>query len=633
MKKIDNNAQSGYMLVLFLLVLMTIGGVVIAGYTQEARQDSEQSRYEHNQRLLEEAKQALLMYAYNYPIDNPGRGPGRLPCPDTDVVIDAIPNPVPDCIDGGVAVVGRLPNLDPDLNLYSNLTTRRTDASGEDLWYAVSPAFANLKAGLDVINSNSAGTITLFDQSGNIVFDGAAGNGIAAVIIAPGPITRRDEDDNGSYEFTQLRGTPGQRNDPRNYLDTAPGGFDNRQFNNGGNNNIDGFILGPIFDPNVSDWMLNDQMIVITADEVIAMARQSVLDTYQDAINSYLNNTGGIYPWLDDFATIATVPDLLTNFDADFNIFKGRVPAVFSSYFTGDAVDAYASGTKIRLELPVSAPAPGGVIIHTPPPALTDVSFDASGDLVTSLNSPFTVTRYFWDGHPTQADTLPMDGVWEMCPVVTNDEEDCNQDDFGGYIGGSASDVWLQIYKVTITLNSGAGTLEFPDTELISAGPHAYIPATGTEQAYVFGNYRDSVSTNITISWEFDSDFWSNFDNLAFGNLNEAAVGVVYYPELPAWALSDQWHHSVQMAIAEDYKPDGNNADCTVNGCLTVANLGGVNNDKISLLVIADQIDNLADNGAAGFLDDLTAQFEAENDTTNLIYDRRAGNDAVLVLQ
>ena len=113
MKKIDNNAQSGYMLVLFLLVLMTIGGVVIAGYTQEARQDSEQSRYEHNQRLLEEAKQALLMYAYNYPIDNPGRGPGRLPCPDTDVVIDAIPNPVPDCIDGGVAVVGRLPNLDP----------------------------------------------------------------------------------------------------------------------------------------------------------------------------------------------------------------------------------------------------------------------------------------------------------------------------------------------------------------------------------------------------------------------------------------------------------------------------------------------------------------------------------------
>ena len=64
-----------------------------------------------------------------------------------------------------------------------------------------------------------------------------------------------------------------------------------------------------------------------------------------------------------------------------------------------------------------------------------------------------------------------------------------------------------------------------------------------------------------------------------------------------------------------------------------MANLGGVNNDKISLLVIADQIDNLADNGAAGFLDDLTAQFEAENDTTNLIYDRRAGNDAVLVLQ
>jgi hypothetical protein len=87
------------------------------------------------------------------------------------------------------------------------------------------------------------------------------------------------------------------------------------------------------------------------------------------------------------------------------------------------------------------------------------------------------------------------------------------------------------------------------------------------------------------------------------------------------------------MAIAEDYKPDGNNADCTVNGCLVVNNLGGVNNDKVSLLVIAGEIDNLVDDGAAGFLDDLTTQFEVENNTLNITYDRRAGNDSVLVMQ
>jgi len=274
MKNIDNNAQSGYVLVMLLLALMAMGGVVIAGYSQGIRQAAEQSRYEKNQRLLEEAKQALLMYAYNYPTDTPGRGPGRLPCPDTDN--DGIPDPSSNCINGA-AIVGRFPNLDPDLNLYSDLNTRRTDASGEDLWYAVSSSFANNKPPLtDIINSDSTGTITLFDQSGSLIYDGAAA-GIAAVIIAPGPITRRDNDGNGTYEFVQLRGTPLQRVDPRNYLDTAPGGFDNSLFNNGVNNNVDGFILGPIYDPNINEYVVNDQLIVITADEVVAMAQKSVL--------------------------------------------------------------------------------------------------------------------------------------------------------------------------------------------------------------------------------------------------------------------------------------------------------------------------------------------------------------------
>jgi type II secretory pathway pseudopilin PulG len=615
--------QAGYTLLLVMLAMVGMGGVVAVGFVQEARQEAVAQRYEHNQRVLKEAKQALLMYAYNYP-QFLLEGPGRLPCPDTDNDgLPGVPGPltIPIC-----ESVGRLPWGEPNLEFYD-----ARDASNENLWYAVSNQFYNLGGG-PVINSNSAGTITLFDQSGGIINDGTglgAYPGIAAVIIAPGPSTNRDEDDNGSYEYTQIRGTVPQRNDPRNYLDTFPGGFDNSVFINAANNSADGFSLGPIYDPVVNDYVLNDQMIVITTEEVIAMAQKSVLDTYQDSINTYLNNTAGIYPWLDDFAT---VPDLLTSFDGDFNIFKGRVPAVFSSYFTGDAVDAYPSGTKIRLEMPASAPAPGGVIIHTPPPAWADVSFIAGGDLVTSLNSLVTVTRYFWDGHPTQANTLPMDGVWEMCPVVTNDEEDCNLDNLGTYIGGAASAIWTQVYKLTITLNSGAGALQFSNAQLIPPAPHAYIPATNAEHAYVFGNYSDGA-TSISIDWEFDLNFQGGFLIQAFGNLTDAAVGVVYYPELPDWALDDQWHHSVQMAIAEDYKPDGNNTDCNVNGCLTVANLGGVNNDKISLLVIADQIDNLADDNAPGFLDDLTLQFEAENDTTNLIYDRRAGNDSVLVLQ
>ncbi|HEY5739648.1 MAG TPA: hypothetical protein VIW27_07970, partial [Gammaproteobacteria bacterium] len=60
-------SQSGYALLLVLLVLMGAGGVVLAGFTQQVKHEAERQRYEHNQRVLREAKQALLVYAYRYP--------------------------------------------------------------------------------------------------------------------------------------------------------------------------------------------------------------------------------------------------------------------------------------------------------------------------------------------------------------------------------------------------------------------------------------------------------------------------------------------------------------------------------------------------------------------------------------
>jgi hypothetical protein len=44
MQKVGNNAQGGYVLVILVLALMAMGGVVIVGYTQEVRQETEQSR-------------------------------------------------------------------------------------------------------------------------------------------------------------------------------------------------------------------------------------------------------------------------------------------------------------------------------------------------------------------------------------------------------------------------------------------------------------------------------------------------------------------------------------------------------------------------------------------------------------
>ena len=60
-------SQSGYVLLLAVLALMGLGGVVLVGFTQEAKQDADQERYLHNKRVLEEAKQELLMICLQLP--------------------------------------------------------------------------------------------------------------------------------------------------------------------------------------------------------------------------------------------------------------------------------------------------------------------------------------------------------------------------------------------------------------------------------------------------------------------------------------------------------------------------------------------------------------------------------------
>ena len=107
---VEKRKQRGAALILFILIMMGFGTVAMTGLLSSNLSEIERNRFLHNERVLEEAKQALLMYAYNYPEFNtaycdgedpdgettkagclaapttPGtwisNGPGRLPCPD-----------------------------------------------------------------------------------------------------------------------------------------------------------------------------------------------------------------------------------------------------------------------------------------------------------------------------------------------------------------------------------------------------------------------------------------------------------------------------------------------------------------------------------------------------------------------
>ncbi len=81
MKSRPSKHQSGYALIMFVLAIMGAGGLLLVEFTEGMRDAFESKKFEHNKRVLKEAKQALLQFAYNYPVTNNG-GPGRLPCAD-----------------------------------------------------------------------------------------------------------------------------------------------------------------------------------------------------------------------------------------------------------------------------------------------------------------------------------------------------------------------------------------------------------------------------------------------------------------------------------------------------------------------------------------------------------------------
>jgi hypothetical protein len=654
MKQKLSTAQAGYALLLTVLALMGIGGVVLAGFTQSARQELEVQRYQHNQRVLEQAKQALLMFAYNYPKTNVGEGPGKLLCPDfnNDGDVDA----TADCNNKP----GRFPWSDPRLN-----TERLVDASGETLWYAVSDAFYNLGGG-GVINYDTSGTITLVDQSGGIVYDGAVA-GIAAVIIAPGPTLKRDEDANGTYEFTQLRdttGVGGQQRDPRNYLDTF-NGFDNSVFTNGeSDSNDDGFIMGPVYDAANSTVVVNDQLIIITADEVIAMAEMATLEAYRTAILEYLDYTGGVYPWLYNYDGVEydtgvgetnddAVAKLSTYYPADTDFVtipnyhddNGRIPSIFASYFT--ETDSLKIESKLVGSLEIdftglSVNSSGrGVLdfengVLTIPietnNVLTEVGFedlatDGEGRFTATMPAPqsFSKVLYFWDD-----DDNPRN-LYTVCPDDgdgVSELSDCWRYDEGpGAYGSGPLDPWTpnpnndgkeHILRVVIQITLGGTVIvdanyqnNPPTVALKSAADsnaHAIIQGTySVPDLLATSNLPTAATITATYDWmdhyhSGNTHDWDPDDiqgNLADDDLlvgSTLTLGMNYFPVIPGWAFDNGWHNSIRMAYAEDHRP-GVAGDCIEipdDDCLNINDPHGPR-DKVSLLLIGhgnDWLDN-----------------------------------------
>jgi hypothetical protein len=552
MKTYPRRNQSGYALLLAVLAFMGLSGAVAVGFTQQARHDLEQVRYLHNKRVLEEAKRALLQYAYNYPVTSGGtEGPGRLPCADTDN--DGSSNP------GACDAVGRFPWAELALGLND-----LRDADGQRLWYTVSSSFAVNTS--TIVNSDTSGTLTVRAPGGNVMYDGSNPDslinyGIAAVIIAPGAAIDRNgttQDRSAGIEdpFDTTADTePGIIN-PVNYLDLVAGTEDNATVTQGGA--VDGFVLGG--NKYQSNENVNDQFILVTAEEVSAIAERAVLEAYQDAIDDYQGNVWASaanyrYPWLNAHADIIAIADL-NIYDPDPLLSRrvGRVP--YLNYYQDHDSHVVITDLQVDYDITLNSLADAAEVQPAYIDAFTaafagmfgartlditdsnlsfvkrtldgtvDVDNDTIGTLVAqttaagsvvnaSVNAapgPITVTRFFWDGCATCIE--PANG-WELCNAPATNHEDCAKDiiaphNFVAFAGATTDDFTPH---ADIRIRSVILQLQFdPDFEIqfdytAAPTPSGWVPPTTADNARFVTTHNPALpNTLISIAATAQTD-------------------------------------------------------------------------------------------------------------------------------
>ena len=628
--------QAGFALLIFLVIMMGLGGIALTGVTQSLKKEVDKTKFEHNKEVLSKAKQALLMYAYRYPDFNV-QGPGRLPCPDNtnNGKIGSSP-PESQC-----KAVGWLPWDDDNLNFFE-----AKDSSGEHLWYAVSDEFLNIHAVDDVVNSASKGTISIFDQTGNLIYDGTA-NGVAAVIIAPGtPLAGQDRN------AAPL--------DPANYLDSF-NGFNNSIYINASSADSDGFILGPVTDNTTNTIVINDEFVIITGDEIVAMAEKKTLDSYKDAIADYQStakaNTA-FYPWLNDYVQIAASTDIDTyDVDPSTSLNAGRIPSIFSEYFIDKNSEQVYSNIVVSTTFAIVETGYLSVFDNAYSPAplsgranisFTDVNTGQFNGVNGTTSSGFTgITRYFWDDFATP-------DSWELCPYNNNggDETDCNQSSPGVFVVGSNS-VTNRVRKVTLRADFNIDLiLQFDYTSLAPS----YLSPTSTDHAKITATFPTGdvtlVGGLVYYDYEQNDSYDNSFDQAdnppgSKGTIVPAAIfstfdiRLDYFPELPVWAGRNEnnWNSSIMLAYDDDFKPDGSGVCTPGIDCLDdILRKASPNNNIVALLIHASAVpvDTVDSDG-------LETIFEGENNVPqeqrsppiNTIFNAKPnlGDDLILILE
>jgi hypothetical protein len=257
----SRRAQRGIALLGLLAVAVMVFAYVLTSRLNAASQFVGIDR-DDNAKVLAQAKRALIGWmAINAATDN---NPGRLPCPQAwgDVGTTNEGRAAGNC---SVPAVGWLPWRTLGLD-------RPLDASGNQIWYVISPGWHLPSAGATLsINS---------DSSGQLALDGQAA---VALVVAPGAALAIAPNANqiaagcAARSQSQVLALPGTPPDPLDFLECQNG------------STADNVFAASVVD-NAVNRVFNDQVLAITAADVMPALEAAIADRAQREIAPALRN-------------------------------------------------------------------------------------------------------------------------------------------------------------------------------------------------------------------------------------------------------------------------------------------------------------------------------------------------------
>lgn len=478
-----------------------------------------------NALVLNQAKQALIGYVAAQAATTGENRPGALPCPEA-------PADFNDPVDEGTVSypctlpkVGRFPWRSLGLD-------KLVDASGEPLWYVVSPGWAG--AGT-VINSNSQAQLTV---------DGVANDSVA-LIIAPGPAFSVPACA-GNIAWPQVRPTAGPP-DWRNYLEcenaTSP---------------VDANFVttGP-------SGSFNDQVVRITAADILPAIEAAIAYRIEREISPLIRSAYSTGSWsattvLPFAATFADPSLTTTTFKGVSGTNQGLLPLNYSETSPGSGVQCTPGASDPRCDpmfvawtgVPVLSDRGGGAVLFFSSCSVNTVTVNPS-PLVQTTRIDCTFRAYSW-----------ALGIGTPVPLQFR-------------LASSASKVGMalrQFYTlasmpgVDAAGRTAIGTLKIDGSADITLDGAASVGA---------GNVVADALCGLDLLgplWEFLFDCYESTIAVPITLLaDHAMLDSTSTGANPGWFLRNKWHEVAYYAVAPDIAPSGTRSCVTGTTCLNVS--------------------------------------------------------------